>query len=74
MRVPTAGQPLYERRIVREGKRIAERMLEGYSVTASGRFVRDADIRGAKAILMGRFDALARVVSGLYRRAGNGMW
>lgn len=40
MRVPDTGQPLYERRIVREGKRIAERMLDGYSVTANGRFVK----------------------------------
>jgi len=39
MRVPSLGQPLYERRIVREGKRLAENMLAGYSVTANGRFV-----------------------------------
>lgn len=30
MRVPNAGQDLVERRIVREGKAIAERMLAGY--------------------------------------------
>lgn len=30
MRVPNAGQDLVERRIVREGKRIAEAMLAGY--------------------------------------------
>tara|TARA_R110002124_G_scaffold114535_51_gene269752 strand:+ start:3397 stop:3582 length:186 start_codon:yes stop_codon:yes gene_type:complete len=30
MRVPTIGQPLDERRIVREGYRIAERMLADY--------------------------------------------
>lgn len=40
MRVPDTGQPLYERRIVREGKRMAERMLDGYSVNAKGRFVK----------------------------------
>ncbi|WIY51540.1 hypothetical protein O9Z70_08540 [Devosia sp. YIM 151766] len=39
MRVPITGQPLFERRIVREGKRIAERMLDGYAVTGNGRFV-----------------------------------
>ncbi|MHA6297999.1 hypothetical protein [Devosia sp. CAU 1758] len=31
MRVPKAGQALDERRIVREGKRLAEAMLAGYS-------------------------------------------
>ncbi|UYO00536.1 MAG: hypothetical protein KIT02_04785 [Devosia sp.] len=40
MRVPNAGQPLFERRIVREGKALAERMLAGYDVTANGTFVR----------------------------------
>ncbi|WP_193336517.1 hypothetical protein [Devosia beringensis] len=30
MRVPSIGLPLDERRIVREGYRIAERMLAGY--------------------------------------------
>ena len=30
MRVPSIGQPLDERRIVREGYRIAERMLANY--------------------------------------------
>ena len=30
MRVPNAGQDLVERRIVREGKAIAERMLADY--------------------------------------------
>lgn len=30
MRVPSIGLPLDERRIVREGYRIAERMLRGY--------------------------------------------
>jgi hypothetical protein len=30
MRVPNAGQDLVERRIVREGKRLAEVMLAGY--------------------------------------------
>lgn len=41
MRVPDTGQPLYERRIVRDGKRFAEQILAGYAVTANGRFVRD---------------------------------
>ena len=31
MRVPNAGQQLDERRIVREGKRIAEAMLASYA-------------------------------------------
>lgn len=43
MRVPSLGQPLYERRIVREGKAIAERMLAGYMVTRNGRFVREEE-------------------------------
>ena len=30
MRVPSIGQPLDERRIVREGYRLAERMLANY--------------------------------------------
>lgn len=30
MRVPSTGLPLDERRIVREGYRLAERMLAGY--------------------------------------------
>jgi hypothetical protein len=31
MRVPNAGQDLIERRIVREGKRVAEAMLAGFA-------------------------------------------
>lgn len=31
MRVPNAGQPLYERRIVREGKLIAQAMLADFA-------------------------------------------
>lgn len=45
MRVPSIGLKLDERRIVREGKQIAERMLEGYAVTANGRFVSNANGR-----------------------------
>ncbi len=74
MRVPSAGQPLYERRIVREGKLIAERMLAGYSVTANGRFVRETELERARARLVKRVDGVLQVVAGLYRRAGNGLW
>lgn len=41
MRVPSSGLTLEERLIVREGMRLAEQMLAGYAVTASGRFVPD---------------------------------
>lgn len=66
MRIPTTGQPLYERRIVREGKRIADHMLNGYRVTANGRFVReDAGRNGLAAWL----DGLASAVQHLGQRA-----
>lgn len=68
MRVPDTGQPLYERRIVREGKRIAERMLDGYSVTPNGRFVKDTDLGGGR-LSTAHFYAAIRALSGLYARA-----
>ncbi|WP_152658709.1 hypothetical protein [Devosia chinhatensis] len=52
MRVPDTGQPLYERRIVREGMRLAERMLEGYEVKANGRFVRRSNGKYGDAFAM----------------------
>lgn len=69
MRVPDTGQPLDERRIVREGKRIAERMLEGYGVTANGRFVKDADMQGGLLSGTGRIYTALQALSGLYDRA-----
>ena len=36
MRVPSIGQPLDERRIVREGYQLAERMLRDYRDPPSG--------------------------------------
>lgn len=67
MRVPTTGQSLYERRIVREGMRLAERMLDGYSVTSNGRFISD---NGTGRGLMSRLSTFARaqVLTGLFRR------
>ena len=40
---------LDERRIVREGKALAERMLAGYAVTANGRFVRETEVHRLRA-------------------------
>lgn len=66
MRVPITGQPLFERRIVREGKRLAEQMLAGYAVTGNGRFIRGNAPRN-------RFwafglSASVQALNGLYRR------
>jgi hypothetical protein len=72
MRVPDTGQPLYERRIVREGNRIAERMLNGYSVTANGRFVKDSDMRGG-LLSSARFYAAIQALTGLYARAAKAL-
>lgn len=69
MRVPSIGQPLFERRIVREGKRIAERMLEGYAVTANGRFVPERQAEDGWLGAIGARDAL----SGLFRRAARAL-
>ncbi len=74
MRVPAAGQPLDERRIVREGKALAERMLAGYAVTANGRFVPETEVHRLRARLLGRMESAAQTLALLYRRAGNGLW
>ncbi|GEM_PF-959043 len=67
MRVPTTGQPLYERRIVREGKQLTQRMLDGYSVTANGRFVRGNEpSRGLLSLLL-TFGP-AQTLTGRFRR------
>ncbi len=64
MRVPKTGQPLYERRIVREGARLAERMLDGYSVTNNGRLVMDNEpARG----LLSRLRTFAPAQTRLFR-------
>jgi len=63
MRVPSIGQDLDERRIVREGKLIAERMLNGYSVTANGRFIPTSSERGTDKLA----GALHRL-GGVYQR------
>lgn len=73
MRVPDIGQPLYERRIVREGKRIAERMLAGYSVTANGRFVPERQGRDGLQIWSGGLSRAAEALTGLYRRAARSL-
>lgn len=67
MRVPNSGQPLYERRIVREGKRIAEQMLAGYSVTANGTFVLDAS--RPQPLIALAMESLGR----FYQRAANSL-
>lgn len=69
MRVPSIGQPLYERRIVREGKRIAERMLDGYAVTANGRFVPDAKAGRGLPAWTGMTSGAMQALTSLYRRA-----
>ncbi len=63
MRVPDTGQPLYERRIIRDGKRFAEQMLAGYSVRANGRFVPDAKAGSSLTMAM-----LAEALTGAFRR------
>ncbi len=68
MRVPSIGPALYERRIVREGKRMAELMLENYTVTANGRFI--PITRRQPALPAWLAEALAR--TGLRRDAPNG--
>ena len=74
MRVPSAGQPLYERRIVREGRAFAERMLSGYRVTSNGRLFRGSDLPPAQQRLFDRLDRTLRTIAGFYRRVGNGFW
>ena len=74
MRAPTAGQPLYERRIVREGKAMAERMLAGYAVSENGRLTRGSGLPPAQQRLLERADKALQTIAGLYRRAGNGFW
>lgn len=69
MRVPSTGQPLYERRIVREGRHVAERMLEGYSTTRNGRLVHETDMRGAPLSGMRAFHGVIQALLGLYDRA-----
>lgn len=69
MRVPTTGQPLYERRIVREGKNIAERMLNGYSVSANGRFIPDAQVRNGWWMSPSGRAAAAEAIASLWQRA-----
>lgn len=68
MRVPSIGPALYERRIVREGKRMAAAMLENYTVTANGRFIRSTFRQTALPAWLA--EALAR--AGFRRDAANG--
>lgn len=60
MRVPSIGLPLDERRIVREGYRLAERMLRDY-VDPPGPFaVIGATLANCRQLLLGFYQVIAR--------------
>lgn len=59
MRVPSVGMPLFERRIVREARMMAERMLAGHRVNRQGLLVRDGGNRGLDRSLRAQVAALA---------------
>ena len=65
MHVPSSGLSLEERRIVREGKSMAERMLAGYAVTAKGSLVPDTARLWQKVFLP------LHAISRFYRSADN---
>lgn len=59
MRVPSIGQPLYERQIVREGMRIAEHMLRNYHDKPS----LDAQIIGFVRQAFGQVQSVIRMLA-----------
>lgn len=60
MRVPSVGLPLDERRIVREGYRLAERMLADYRDPPGMVEVIGARLLAARAVLVDFYRVLVR--------------